>query len=112
LPFTIPIAHVHGGEVTEGAIDEQIRHALTKMAHLHFVSTPAAAERVMQMGEEPWRVTISGAPALDNVKTLTLLSRAELERRLGIALDPAPLLVTFHPETLEFGSLAGHVNEL
>ena len=67
LPFRMPIAHIHGGEVTEGAIDESIRHAITKMSHLHFVSTEVYARRIIQMGEEPWRVTVSGAPSLDNI---------------------------------------------
>ena len=76
LPFKIPLAHIHGGEVTEGAMDEALRHSMTKMSHLHFVSTEAYAHRVMQMGEEPWRVTVSGAPSLDNLREFKPLPRA------------------------------------
>lgn len=101
-PFRIPIAHVHGGEVTAGAIDDAYRHAITKYSHLHFVSAAEHARRVMQLGEEPWRITVSGAPALDNLRTISLLSRDELAERIGIRLTRPPLLVTFHPVTLQF----------
>lgn len=100
VPLGIPLAHIHGGEVTEGAIDEAFRHAITKYSHLHFVSTEQYARRVIQMGEEPWRVTVSGAPALDNLRTLSLPDRNELEQRVGLELSPAPLLVTYHPVTI------------
>ena len=112
LPFGIPLAHLHGGELSAGAFDEQIRHAITKMSHLHFVATPTSAERVIQMGEEPWRVTVSGAPSLDNLRALSLLSVPELERELGIGLTPTPLLVTYHPETLAYQNTGRQVNEL
>ena len=101
LAFAIPVAHVHGGELTHGAIDDALRHAMTKLSHLHFVSTEAYAQRVRQLGEESWRITVSGAPALDNLATLPLLTRAELEARTGVALGDDPLLVTLHPVTLE-----------
>jgi UDP-hydrolysing UDP-N-acetyl-D-glucosamine 2-epimerase len=101
LPFGIPIAHIHGGEVTEGAIDDALRHGITKMAHLHFTSTQEYADRVVRMGEEPWRVTVSGAPSLDNLASVELLDRAALRERFGVPFDPAPLLVTVHPVTLE-----------
>lgn len=112
LPFTIPIAHIHGGEATEGAIDEAIRHSITKMSHLHFVATEAYGRRVIQMGEEPWRVVVSGAPALDHIHSLPLLSREELTAVIGVSLDPPPLLVTFHPVTLEYGDTRWQVTEL
>lgn len=112
LPFTMPIAHLHGGEQSEGAIDNQIRHAITKMSHLHFVATPTGARRVVQMGEEPWRVTVTGAPALDNLRAMPLLPIAELERLVGIELRPAPLLVTYHPVTLEYEETATQTAEL
>lgn len=112
LPFKIPVAHLHGGEVTHGAIDEALRHSLTKLSHLHFVSTRDAAQRVIQLGEEPWRVTHSGAPALDAVESQPLLSRDELGARFGLKLDQAPLLVTFHPTTLQFERTAGQTTEL
>lgn len=101
LPFCKPIAHVAGGETTEGAIDEAIRHAITKMSHLHFVATERYRQRVIQMGEEPWRVTVSGAPTLDNLRELRLLSREELQDIVRMPLAEPPLLVTFHPVTLE-----------
>src|SRR5262249_47838424 len=104
--------HVHGGELSEGAIDDQIRHAITKISHLHFVATPTCARRVIQMGEQPWRVTVSGAPSLDNLQNMQLFSIPELECRVGIALCQAPLLVTFHPVTLEYKETGAQIEEL
>jgi UDP-hydrolysing UDP-N-acetyl-D-glucosamine 2-epimerase len=112
LPFVRPIAHVAGGESTEGAIDEGIRHALTKLSHLHFVAAEEYARRVIQMGEEPWRVTVSGAPTLDNMLTIADLTDAELEQKIGMPLDPHILLVTFHPATLEPDTAAAQAEEL
>lgn len=112
VPMLIPLAHIHGGEVTEGAIDEQFRHAITKMAHLHFVSTADHGRRVRQMGEEAWRVTVSGAPGLDALAAHTPLPKAELESRIGLFLDDAPLLVTFHPTTLDVEAAEAQVGEL
>ncbi|MBN1670924.1 MAG: UDP-N-acetylglucosamine 2-epimerase (hydrolyzing) [Kiritimatiellae bacterium] len=100
-PFALPVAHLHGGETTEGAMDEGFRHAITKMSHLHFVSMSRYGERLRRMGEEPWRITVSGAPALDNVRRLADLPPHELEGVLQMPVDPPPLLVTFHPVTLE-----------
>ena len=112
LPFTIPVAHIHGGELTEGAIDDALRHSITKLSHLHFVATRASARRVIQMGEEPWRVIVSGAPALDNLRSITLLSRDELEARFGLRLESAPLLVTYHSVTLEYEQAQWQVGQL
>lgn len=112
LPFTIPVAHISGGEATEGAIDDAIRHAITKMSHLHFVSLEEYRRRVIQMGEEPWRVTVSGEPGLDNISATPALSSAEMEGRIGMSLEPAPLLVTFHPATLEPGQTEIQTAEL
>ena len=112
LPFRVPIAHLHGGELTFGAIDELMRHAITKMSHLHFVSTEAYARRVIQMGEEPWRVTVSGAPGLDNLRQINLLSRKDWQSRFDASLPDDFLLVTFHPTTLESGQAAYHIDEL
>jgi UDP-hydrolysing UDP-N-acetyl-D-glucosamine 2-epimerase len=112
LPLAVPIAHIAGGETTEGAIDEAIRHCLTKMSHLHFVSTKPYRDRVIQMGEEPWRVVVAGAPTLDNLHTMELLSSEELSRRIGFPLTPPPLLVTFHPVTLEFARTLDQLREL
>jgi UDP-hydrolysing UDP-N-acetyl-D-glucosamine 2-epimerase len=112
LPLTIPVAHVHGGEVTEGAIDEQARHAITKLAHLHFAAAVPYARRILRMGEEPWRVHVSGAPGLDRLVRLAVLSREELARRIGLPLRRPTLLVTFHPVTLEAGDTAAQVDAL
>ncbi len=112
LPFKIPVAHIHGGELTEGAIDDALRHSITKLSHLHFVSTEQYARRVIQLGEEPWRVTVSGAPSLDNLHSLKLLDAQELERQYGLNLNPPPLLVTFHPVTLEYEQTEWQMGEL
>jgi UDP-hydrolysing UDP-N-acetyl-D-glucosamine 2-epimerase len=112
LPLAIPVAHLHGGEVTLGAIDEQARHALTKLAHLHFPAAEVYARRILQMGEEPWRVHCCGAPGLDRFARLPALSRADLSRRVGLPLRRPTLLVTFHPVTLEPGEAGIHSEEL
>jgi len=103
LALRIPVAHIEGGEISQGAIDDQVRNALTKLSHIHFTSTPLARRRVISMGEEPWRVHHAGAPSLDHITRSQLLSRAELEARLGVALaNPASpvILSTFHPVTI------------
>jgi UDP-hydrolysing UDP-N-acetyl-D-glucosamine 2-epimerase len=112
LPFNLPIAHLHGGELTQGAMDDALRHSLTKLSHLHFVSTEAYARRVRQLGEAAWRVTVCGAPALDHLATLKLLKPAELAARFDVTVEPAPLLVTFHPVTLEAERTGAQVEEL
>lgn len=112
LPFKIPVAHIHGGEVTEGAIDDALRHAMTKLSHLHFTATLDYARRVRQLGEEPWRITVSGAPALDNLRATPLLTRSELETKYHLCLQGPPLLVTFHPVTLEYEQTAWQMGEL
>lgn len=100
LALRIPIAHIEGGEVSEGAIDDAVRNALTKMSHIHFTSTEQARSRVIAMGEEPWRVHRAGAPSLDYLTELTLLARTELETKLSIDLNQKILLVAYHPVTL------------
>jgi UDP-N-acetylglucosamine 2-epimerase (non-hydrolysing) len=112
LPFALPVAHIHGGEITEGAIDEQARHAITKLAHLHFAAADEYARRILQMGEEPWRVHCVGSPSLDRLRRLNILPRAELAKRLDLPLRRPTLLVTFHPVTLEHADTARHVDEL
>jgi len=101
LVARLPVAHIHGGELTEGAIDDALRHAITKMSHLHFTATETYRRRVIQLGEPPDRVFAVGALGLDNILRLPLLSRRELERELDLPLDIPTLLVTFHPVTLE-----------
>jgi UDP-N-acetylglucosamine 2-epimerase (non-hydrolysing)/GDP/UDP-N,N'-diacetylbacillosamine 2-epimerase (hydrolysing) len=97
----VPMAHIAGGDTTEGAFDEAIRHSITKMAHLHFVTNEAAARRVRQLGEDPARIHTVGSPGIDVIRSVKLLDRAELERELGFAFRKRNLLVTFHPATLD-----------
>lgn len=97
----IPIAHIHGGETTQGAIDEGVRHAVTKLASLHFAATEAYRRRIIQMGEDPARVFCVGAPGLDALDELELLSRTQLESRLAFDLARPVAIVTYHPVTLE-----------
>lgn len=96
----IPIAHIQGGELTEGAIDDSFRHSITKMAHFHFVAAEEYRKRVMQLGESPENVFLVGGPGIDNINRLRLLSKAELEKSIGFRLRAKNLLVTFHPETI------------
>jgi UDP-N-acetylglucosamine 2-epimerase (non-hydrolysing)/GDP/UDP-N,N'-diacetylbacillosamine 2-epimerase (hydrolysing) len=100
VALRIPIAHIEGGEVSQGAIDDQVRNALTKLAHIHFTSTPTARRRVIAMGEEPWRVHHAGAPSLDHISRSTLLDCSALEARLGLALTPPTILAAYHPVTI------------
>ena len=100
LALRIPIAHIEGGEISQGAIDDQVRNALTKMAAIHFTSTPNARRRVIALGEEPWRVTHAGAPSLDHLRRSKLLSRPDLEARLGLTLRPPAILAAYHPVTI------------
>ncbi len=99
LMLQIPIAHIHGGEVTEGAIDDSVRHAITKMASLHFTATETSRRRILQMGEDPGRVFNCGAPGLDAIHNANLLTREELEEALDIDLGIPTALVTYHPAT-------------
>jgi len=112
LPFRIPVAHVHGGELTAGAMDDALRHSITKLSHLHFVATDEYRRRVEQLGEEAWRITVSGAPSLDNIREIEIPTIEELERQVGMKLEPKPLLVTFHPETLASRTPGEQVAEL
>ncbi|HEY1100019.1 MAG TPA: UDP-N-acetylglucosamine 2-epimerase [Myxococcota bacterium] len=104
VPFVLPIAHLHGGERTGGAIDDAFRHAITKMSHLHFVSTRAHGDRVRQLGEEAWRVTVSGAPALDAFLRSSPVDDDALTACLGVDARAPFALCTFHPTTLQPGS--------
>src|SRR5277367_1450912 len=100
LALRIPIAHIEGGEISEGAIDDAVRNALTKMSHIHFTSTEGARARVIAMGEEPWRVHRAGAPSLDHLRRSRLLSQPELEERLGLDLQRPTVVVAYHPVTI------------
>ncbi len=112
LPFNIPVAHIHGGELTRGAIDDALRHSMTKLSHLHFVAAERYARRVIQLGEEPWRVIVSGAPGLDNLDAIAYQERSVLERRFGIDLSKPTILVTFHPVTLEYQQVETQIDAL
>ncbi|MGH2307423.1 UDP-N-acetylglucosamine 2-epimerase [Aliarcobacter sp. ERUVET-8] len=114
----IPIAHIHGGEKTEGAFDESIRHSITKMSHLHFTATQEYKNRVIQLGEHPSRVFNVGGMGIENIKRLKLLSKDEFEKSIEFKLNSKNILVTFHPVTLEnstakeqFQQLLGAIDE-
>ena len=100
LALRIPIAHIEGGEISEGAIDDAVRNALTKMSHVHFTSTFAARERVIAMGEEEWRVHRAGAPSLDHLRRNTLYTREQLESTAPDRSEPAHAVVAYHPVTI------------
>lgn len=108
----IPIAHIHGGELTEGAIDDAIRHAITKMSHLHFVAADEYLQRVIQMGENPETVFNVGGLGVESVRRTSLLTREEVENDLGITLTSPSFLVTYHPVTLELESTAQQFGEV
>lgn len=112
LVARVPIAHLHGGEATEGAIDEAIRHSITKMSHLHFVAAQAYRDRVVQLGETPERVHIVGGLGVDSIRRTPLMDRAELESSMGFRFGPRNLLITFHPATLERSSASDQLREL
>jgi GDP/UDP-N,N'-diacetylbacillosamine 2-epimerase (hydrolysing) len=112
LVARIPVAHLQGGETTEGAFDEALRHSITKMSHLHFVAAEEYRLRVIQLGEQPERVFLVGGMGIDNIKRLHLLDRAELEASLGFELRQKNLLITFHPVTLETATAADQMAEL
>ena len=100
LALRIPIAHIEGGEVSQGAVDDAVRNALTKLAHIHFTSTATARRRVIAMGEEPWRVHHAGAPSIDHLHRSSLLTRDTLQARLGIELTTSTVVVAYHPVTI------------
>lgn len=108
----IPVAHIAGGDTTEGAIDEAIRHSITKMSHLHFVTNEISAQRVRQLGENPAHVYNVGHTGIDAIKRVRLLEKKELEESLGFAFKPINFLVTFHPVTLEEASSQTQFQEL
>jgi len=109
---TIPVAHLHGGETTEGVIDEAFRHSITKMAHLHFTATEEYSRRVVQLGEQPDRVFTVGAIGIDAIRGRHLLERAALEKAIGFTLGRRNLLVTFHPVTLQRHASEEHFTAL
>ena len=112
LVARIPVAHLHGGEKTEGAFDEALRHSITKMSQLHFVAAEEYRHRVIQLGEQPERVFLVGGLGVDNINRLKLLDRHELELSLDFKLGKKSLLITFHPVTLESSTASEQVAEL
>jgi GDP/UDP-N,N'-diacetylbacillosamine 2-epimerase (hydrolysing) len=112
LVARIPVAHLHGGETTEGAFDEALRHSITKMSQLHFVAAEAYRQRVIQLGEQPDRVFLVGGLGIDNIKCLQLLTRSALEASLDFKLGVKNLLITFHPVTLETATAVSQMQEL
>ena len=112
LVARIPVAHLHGGETTEGAFDEAFRHSITKMSHLHFVAAEPYRQRVIQLGEQPDRVFLVGGLGIDNIKCLQLLDRTQLEDSLDFKLGSKNLLITFHPVTLETATAKNQIEEL
>lgn len=108
----IPIAHIHGGEVTEGAIDDAIRHAITKFSYLHFPATDTYAKRIVQLGEAPDRVFVVGALGVENIKNVSLMSKEELQTDLQFSLNEPYAVVTFHPVTLDQGDVRTQVRGL
>ena len=112
LPFKIPVAHIHGGEITEGAIDDALRHSITKLSHLHFPASKVYANRIRQLGEEDWRIVVSGAPGLDNLRATRTFPRSKLSLVLDRPLAASFLLVTYHPVTLEYEAARWQIDEL
>ncbi len=112
LVARIPMAHIGGGDVTEGAFDDAIRHSLTKMSHLHFVTNESAAKRVRQLGENPEYIFNFGSPGIDQINRLTLLSREKLEQILDFKFREKNLLITFHPVTLDSKPSTDQFSEL
>lgn len=112
LIANIPIAHLHGGEITEGSFDESLRHAITKMSNFHFVAAEEYRRRIIQLGERPEHVFLVGGLGIESINRIPLLSRGELENSLGFKLGPKNLLVTFHPVTRNSSSGAHQMREL
>ena len=112
MTSNVPIAHISGGEITEGAIDEQIRHALTKMSHIHFTTAEDNTQKVRQMGEEAWRVHTVGGLWVDNINSLKRINREELCEKLNIDLSSPCIMVTYHPVTLELDEVETQIDNL
>ena len=112
MSMNIPIAHISGGEITEGAMDEQIRHSITKMAHIHFAGVKEYANNIRKMGEEDWRIFNVGEPGIENIKLTTLKTKEEISNELGIDFNNDTILVTYHPVTLEKDETENQINEL
>lgn len=112
MAMNIPIAHIAGGEITEGAMDEQIRHGITKLAHIHFPGVEIYADNIRKMGEESWRVFNVGDSGIENIKLTKLMSQEELKENLGVEVEEDTILVTYHPVTLEIDRVEEQINNL
>ncbi|MFA5815506.1 MAG: UDP-N-acetylglucosamine 2-epimerase [Bacteroidales bacterium] len=112
LIANIPVAHLHGGELSEGAIDDAIRHAVTKLSHLHFAAAEPYRNRIIQLGEQPERVFMVGGLGIDSINKINLLTRTELEKAIGLTFNNHNLLITYHPETLDSGRAGVQIGEL
>jgi GDP/UDP-N,N'-diacetylbacillosamine 2-epimerase (hydrolysing) len=112
MTMNIPIAHISGGEITEGAMDEQIRHSITKMSHIHFPGADVYAQNIINMGEESWRVFNVGEPGIENIKLTKLLSKKEIKENLGVDVDENTMLITYHPVTLEVDNVTEQIKNL
>ncbi|WP_262000675.1 UDP-N-acetylglucosamine 2-epimerase [Microbacterium sp. Mcb102] len=110
--LSVPVAHIHGGEITEGAMDDALRHSITKMSYLHFTSTAAHRARVIQLGEDPQRIYFHGAPIVDILDTFEAMPRHEVEAQFGIRLPDPTALVTFHPAIMDVAPAEQLVEEL
>ena len=112
LPYNIPLAHIGGGEISEGVIDENVRHCLTKLSHLHFVITKDCANRIKQLSEEPWRIKVVGSPRLDSKNKIKFKTKTELGEQIGLSFKDKVMLVVYHPETLEIKNTKTHIDNL
>jgi GDP/UDP-N,N'-diacetylbacillosamine 2-epimerase (hydrolysing) len=112
MSLGIPIAHISGGEITEGAIDEQMRHAITKMSHIHFVALDKNRDRVLQMGEEPWRIHVVGGPWVETIRRVSVMSKKNIADQLKVDLGKPTILVTYHPVTLEVDDTKRQIDSL
>ena len=112
VQYKIPICHIEGGDLTEGAIDDNIRHAITKFSHLHFVSINEYKKRLIQLGEEPWRISVTGSPSLDLIKNIKFLKKKELSKKFNFDFKKEYILCTFHPVTNEINNSKKYINNL
>ncbi|MTK11386.1 MAG: UDP-N-acetylglucosamine 2-epimerase (hydrolyzing) [Clostridiaceae bacterium] len=112
MSMNIPISHISGGEITEGAVDEQIRHAITKIAHIHFPGAEIYKNNIINMGEESWRVFNAGEPGIEVIKNTLFLTKEELLKDINVEIDENTLLVTYHPVTLEINKLPYQIDNL
>lgn len=112
LIANIPVAHLHGGELSEGVIDDAIRHSVTKLSHLHFAAAEPYRNRIIQLGEQPERVFMVGGLGIDNINKIHLLTRPELEKAIGLPFNKHNLLITYHPETLDSGKAGDQIGQL